>query len=478
MGHVFREPRRSAGASAARLTLALLLAVMLAPALHAQAGDAPDASGDPAPANPVSPARAAQQAREAEFKAYRTGLADAWPGELKSIERKKTSLERAEKLYRSRRKRSKSKGAPKGIALKARMKSLRQVAAIEVELGLAWLAAHQSPGGFWSCAAFDTECGRLETNTVCSGTGSPQFDVGVTALALLGFLRAGHTPQEGRYAPTVRAGLDYLVAVQTKNGMLGAETNSQSTYDHVIATLALVEAVAATGSSQYKAAAQKGLAKMFSMRNPGATWRYQPFHSVMKQNPNDTSVTGWAVQSMAMARELDMDVDRDAWIDSLTFIVDMTDTSTGRTGYTDRGARPAREVGKDKDWPADQSESMTAIGLLCRQLIAPTATDRDEKKLREQQAGMISRLSPVWDRPARIDYYFWYQGSLALALYGGDDAYWWADHLIEVAFAHEHEDKDAVGSWDPHRGPWGSVGGRVYSTSLMTLSMQAIIDSD
>jgi len=60
-----------------------------------------------------------------------------------------------------------------------------------IALGLKWLAERQSPDGSWTFAT--------ETNP-----GSfPQYRVAATAMAVLPFLRAGHTPRDGHYKDTI-----------------------------------------------------------------------------------------------------------------------------------------------------------------------------------------------------------------------------------------------------------------------------------
>ena len=38
---------------------------------------------------------------------------------------------------------------------------------------------------------------------------------------------------------------------------------------------------------------------------------------------------------------------------------------------------------------------------------------------------------------------------------------------------HQHTEGERAGSWDPQVDPWGHIGGRVYSTALMTLTLEA-----
>ena len=57
---------------------------------------------------------------------------------------------------------------------------LREIYLEVVDLGLKWLKHHQNPDGYWSCAGFDEMCGTLGNDVICSGTGNPLHDVGVT----------------------------------------------------------------------------------------------------------------------------------------------------------------------------------------------------------------------------------------------------------------------------------------------------------
>ncbi|MHC4846368.1 MAG: prenyltransferase/squalene oxidase repeat-containing protein [Planctomycetota bacterium] len=344
-----------------------------------------------------------------------------------------------------------------------------------VEDGLMWLANHQSPEGFWSCAAFDTECGKQGDDVICDGTGSPQFDVGVTGLSLLAFLGAGYTHKEGKHKKTVKAGLRFLVDVQQRDGNFGIETNLQYTYDHMIATLAMVEAYALTKDYMFKKSAEKSLEYMYKIRNPGAAWRYAPAHSEMVTHPNDMSVTGWAILVMTLAKEYDMDLDETALEDSLLFLEEMTDPISGRTGYYDMGGPPPRELGKDTTWPAEQTESMTAVGVLCRIFADPDLTRPGNQEMVDKGVELITRLPPVWDPDdpgGRKDFYFWYYGTYALYQYGGQAWKDWEKTLVPNIADHQHREGELKGSWDPHVDPWGGVGGRVYSTALLVLCME------
>ncbi len=351
-----------------------------------------------------------------------------------------------------------------------------------VDDALLWLKNHQNQQGYWSCAGFDAECGKQESGGLCDGAGSPQFDVGVTGLALLAFLGANNTHKEGKYAKTVRAGLKYLTMIQAEDGNFGTETYTQYTYDHMIATLAMCEAYSITHDHLFKAPASKGLAYLYKIRNPTRAWRYAPFHPDMALHPDDMSVTGWAILAMTLAREYDLPLDQQALDFSLSFLEEMTDPVTGRTGYYEKGIRPAREAGKEKLWPPNLSESMTAVGVLCRIFADPKLERKGNKEMVEKGVRLIAAFPPVWsDTPpdnGRRDFYFWYYGTYALYQYGGPEWKAWEKTLLGAIAEHQHKDGEMKGSWDPQGDPWGDAGGRVYSTAILALCLEVFYRYD
>lgn len=356
-----------------------------------------------------------------------------------------------------------------------------------VDDALDWLKNHQSPDGFWSCAAFDTECGKQGQDTICDGTGSPLFDTGITGLALLAFLGHGDTHKDGKYKKTVRDGLKYLSDVQQSDGNFGVESNLQYTYDHIIATLAMVEAYALTKDNLFKKPATKGLEYMYKIRNQGAAWRYSPKNPEMATEPNDMSVTGWAIMAMTSAKECGLPLDAVALEDAMLFLEEMTDPVSGVTGYFDRGGRPPRLPGLDVAWPNELTESMTAVGVLCRIFADPELKRPGNKEMVEKGIEVMSKLPPLWsdDAPGRIDFYYWYYGTYSLfqcndpEIKGGKAAWKaWEDTLIPNIAEHQHHEGERKGSWDPQVDPWGRDGGRVYTTAMLALTMEVFYRYD
>jgi hypothetical protein len=91
-------------------------------------------------------------------------------------------------------------------------------------------------------------------------------------------------------------------------------------------------------------------------------------------------------------------------------------------------------------------------------------------------ADQLLQLPPVWDaRSGAIDHYYWYYASYALFQMGGPRWTAWQKKLEPALLAHQHRDGGNMnlhGSWDPVC-VWGEDGGRVYSTAILALTLQA-----
>src|SRR6185503_14160200 len=108
-------------------------------------------------------------------------------------------------------------------------------------------------------------------NGPCAGGADPNYDTGVSALALLSFLGAGYSqlskdelvdiavPQQKlRFGETVKRGLQWLIAHQDPEGCVG-ERGPKHLYNHAVAALALSEAYGMTASQPLLEPAQKAI---------------------------------------------------------------------------------------------------------------------------------------------------------------------------------------------------------------------------
>ena len=331
----------------------------------------------------------------------------------------------------------------------------------EVELGLAWLADHQNEDGSWDADGFQHTHGCQ-----CDGPGSASQDVGVTALALMAFTGRGYTPARGKYKRSTARAMEWLRAQQnSETGLIGEDLGHAFLYDHGLATLALCDLYLMTRVPMLRTPCQKAINYVGRARNPYGAWRYD----VPATGDNDTSVTGWMVFALSTAKDAGLKVDNEAFTGALTWFDEVTDTSTGRTGYDRTGSVSSRIENVNDHFAPEKGEAMTAVALLCRFFLGQ---DPEATPIMSKQADLLAKLPPVWEPDAHgCDMYAWYYATYAMFQMGGRHWKAWKKSLGPAIAESQRTDGHLEGSWDP-AGPWGYSGGRVYATALMTLCLE------
>ena len=85
-------------------------------------------------------------------------------------------------------------------------------------------------------------------------------------------------------------------------------------------------------------------------------------------------------------------------------------------------------------------------------------------------ADLLIRRPPA-RKPARgVDHNYWFFGTLALYCHGPPHFDRWRKHDSKAIIATQCNSGSTAGSWDPN-GTWGAIGGRVYSTAMMTMTL-------
>lgn len=309
-----------------------------------------------------------------------------------------------------------------------------------VTRSLEWLARHQLPDGGWSFNHLPLNCG-------CNGAG----DYGdarnaATGIALMPFLGAGQTHQEGRFKSTVRAGLAYLVQHMRVTSEGGSLFESQGQmYSHGIASIALCEAYAMTRDRELRAPAEAALAFIVSAQDPvGGGWRYKP------REPGDTSVVGWQMMSMKSALLAYLDVPPRA-VKGTSFFLDSVQRESGsQYGYLTN---------------MDGGRGTTAIGLLCRMYLG---WKRDNTAIKNG----VEFLSA--QGPDAEDIYYNYYATQVMSHYGGEPWKKWNEQMRDMLVDKQATVGDEAGSWlfkdEGHR--LGDHGGRVCCTALASMTLE------
>ena len=330
-----------------------------------------------------------------------------------------------------------------------------------VRAGVDWLLRHQEEDGHWSAAAFDARC----KDATCTGHGDAKYDVGVTALAAEALLGVG----DEKLRPAATRALDWIVAKQDpKSGLIRTPgpPSTHAHYEHAYATLALVDAAGLEPVVRWKEPARKAVDYLLRARNPYRGWRYG-----VCDGDNDTSLTGLIVVVLAGARTADV-ADAplaDALKGGLAYLDEMTDKTSGRTGYQQLGGFTARTVEAMERFPATSSESLTAICLNARLAVAGAGAG---DALIQKQIALIGATPSKWDeKGATTDFYYWYFATRGLMLAGGDAWTAWKTGVAAELVAHQSKQGDGAGSFPP-ADAWSSIGGRVYATALNLLTLE------
>lgn len=323
-----------------------------------------------------------------------------------------------------------------------------------VARGLRWLAGSQLPDGSWSAQA--TGAGRenrVVGSTVYQGIGR-NADTGLTGLALLAFLSAGHTHAQGEYSNIVRKGLEYLVAQQLPSGDLSGRKQQSNQaadvfarmYCHGIAAFALSECYAMTGDPTLLQSVTSAAGFTIKCQDPiSGGWRYVP------QDKGDLSQFGWQALALRSAHHGGLDIPTNTWTHMDRFLDSVAGGTHGGLGKY----RPQESP----------TTTMTAEKLACHLLLEkPLSTEAEIEAQRE----LLQHLPGIGED----NVYYWYYGTLAMFQFQDKNWQRWNDALQNRLIALQEPDQSYLsGSWPPDR-VWGGYGGRVYSTAMSCLCLE------
>ncbi|MHC4248905.1 MAG: prenyltransferase/squalene oxidase repeat-containing protein [Planctomycetota bacterium] len=304
-----------------------------------------------------------------------------------------------------------------------------------VDAALGWLARHQEPDGRWN--------GERKYEPTDPGADT---DPGVTGLALLAFLGAGHTEKTGKFSANVRKGVAWLISQQAANGSIGDGFDGGLGYHHAIAGLALAEAFGMSRVTRTGVAAQKAVDySTWNHQAPGSGWRYGPRQGA------DMSVTVWFVMQLKSAKVAGLKVDGGGFQGAVAFLEKCTKDGGLVSYQPERSATP----------------TMTAAGMACRRFMGWTRTD----PFLARGADYLAANLPQWGH-GNVNYYYWYHGTLAMFQTGGHWWKLWNASLRDMLVERQRKGAAALdGSWDPV-GVWCDKGGRVFSTAMGALCLE------
>ncbi len=372
--------------------------------------------------------------------------------------------------------------------------------------GLRWLARHQNADGSWSPATLREHCTADNPCADPKQVWTRNYDEGVTGMALLAFLGAGFshesqqwlldpiTHQRWKVGEVIKNGLRWLKNRQNADGSFTRDR--AFLYNEALATLALTEAYGLTRNRFWLEPAQRGLEFLQRAQrpNPSGTglwgWRYASRQEIEAKYPGgsmdevgkrelfdaDTSVTGWVVMALKSAQLAELPVAPEAMQGALSF-AKFVSTPEGRAGYLDPKGAGAKVSGVDDHFEY-HAGSMSALAMCIRTF---TAHDPGDPFLEPAARNLVADLPDAGKDHLKVDYYYWYYGSLALHQFDGPDSpkasgkYWGPWNKSMVAMLTELQDQDPKtchhGGWlVPDR--WCHSGGPVYATAINVLTAE------
>jgi hypothetical protein len=311
---------------------------------------------------------------------------------------------------------------------------------------LRWIVENQGADGRWSAKQHEGGREIVEAGRDRSGAGG-HADAGVTALALLALAASGNTHREGVHQQAVRKGVGFLLALQASDGSLGGDGEIyEYTYCHGMATLALSEILGMTDDPKLRGPVKRAIGFTLSCQDPsGGGWRYR------RQEPGDTSQLGWQLMALKSAELAQIQIPAETWQGARRFLDSVAfGNHHGLAAY-----RPGENY----------TRSMTAEALACRQFLgltpgSPTSREAGDYLLGELPGDGVANL------------YYWYYGTMATYQLQGEHWKRWNEALQRALLTRQRKSGPLAGSWDPD-GRWDGYGGRVYSTALATLCLEA-----
>jgi hypothetical protein len=299
--------------------------------------------------------------------------------------------------------------------------------------GLRYLARIQKPDGAWGNRDdYDGKYGFVY--------------VGKSALCVLAFLGAGHTPKSNtEHSKVVERALAHLLSLQEEDtGAFGPS----SCYGHGIATYALAEVYGMTKDPALLRPLERALTWILDHQGPRRDRRNRGgwgYFSPGLQAEDDyarVSVTAWMVMALESARLSGVELPTEVLPAAREYLELAFDQPNGWFRYNHKPSRV------NSSWPT--LPASTPAAAFCLQLLGLPA---NEPKVAVALEYTVERRPEEYRRYADDDFvlrgqgnpYFWYYGTLSCFLAGGDVWAGWNERLRTVLPAAQARD----GSFPP-----------------------------
>ncbi|MEQ1630907.1 MAG: hypothetical protein ABL997_00945 [Planctomycetota bacterium] len=329
-----------------------------------------------------------------------------------------------------------------------------------VRNGLQYLASRQNEDGSWGNGdRFDGKYGLVY--------------VGKTALCVLAFLGAGHSPNSNtEHSAVVRRAVQHLLELQDEaTGAFG----ESSCYGHGISTYAIAECYGMTKDESLLRPLKRALTWIIDNQGPRRDQRNRGgwgYFSPGLEREDDyarVSVSAWMIMALESARLSGIELPDFVLPRAREYLELSYDKPNGWFRYSHEPSRLR------SSWPT--LPASTPAAAFCLQLLGVA---RDDSKVEAATTFTVERRPQAYKRYSddafvkrgQGNVYFWYYGTLCCFLRGGDEWASWNERLRTVLPAAQAKD----GSFQPidvyAEEAGDNKNDRSYTTAMCVLSLE------
>lgn len=381
-------------------------------------------------------------------------------------------------------------GSGSAIEIQPGTRTARKAKAISktIEKGLGWLAAHQLSGGGWGQG--DEAPGM--------GHGMDKLrdaaNVADSSMALLAFIRAGHTPNHGAHRDVVQKGLEYVLAeVESADtdslyvsSVRGTRVQAKiGPYADTFAALMVLSEARGTmrdgpANARLDAALKKVVKKIEKNQRQDGTWDGQGWAPVLSQamaakGMNRAAQNGIAVSEVVLDR-LEDQAHSQVNLQTKTFAADAAagvglyggaaataaarDTATTRKAKAESMKAQAAKAGGGNEHKAPDAPTKAEIAA------AEARADASGKAAAKVEDALIANLSndsfiAGFGNNGGEEFLSYMMISESLVAKGGDEWARWDAAITQLVNKVQNED----GSWTGHH----CITGRTFCTAAALL---------
>lgn len=274
-----------------------------------------------------------------------------------------------------------------------------------VERGLAQLAGMQGNDGAWRNDVGNKLGDAYQRNI--DGIGKPHL--GVTAIACMAFMAAGHTPDRGEYHRNVAAGLAFVLSnIDRDTGWVSQHGTRM--YSHAFCSMFLAEVYGQTRDPVVLSHLRNAVRFIVESQNMQGAWRYIP-----NQADSDMSICVCQLQALRAAANVGVLVPDTAIEAAKDYVRKSYNGSSGFNG-------PHGSFKYQIDWDGRSTFALTAAGVVALQSMGEYATHTFSGPTGQQISLDLRRSIEFirdyrpdrWENSVRrgdirlLDYGFWY----------------------------------------------------------------------